>query len=81
MFAKFERNLDRGRQLEAAAAAAAAKARGVCAGKGRKPTIDAAQVRRLKEEEKLGAVAIARRLKVGRASVYRALGAEPGDEA
>ena len=33
-----------------------------------------ALVRRLREEEKLGPAAIARRLKIGRASVYRLLG-------
>jgi Helix-turn-helix domain of resolvase len=42
--------------------------------KGRKPSIDAAEVRRLREQEKLGPAAIARRLGIGRASVYRALG-------
>ena len=53
-------------------ATAAAKARGVY--KGRKPTIDTAEVRRLKEEEKLGPAGIACRLGIGRASVYRVLG-------
>lgn len=52
---------------------AAAKAR-VYEGKGRKPSIDAAEVRRLHEEEKLGPAAIAKRLGISRASVYRALG-------
>ncbi len=47
-----------------------AKARGVY--KGRKPTIDANQVRSLKEQG-FGATAIARKLKIGRASVYRVL--------
>ncbi len=47
-----------------------AKARGVY--KGRKPTIDANQVRSLKEQG-LGATAIARKLNIGRASVYRVL--------
>jgi DNA invertase Pin-like site-specific DNA recombinase len=50
----------------------AAKARGVY--KGRKPSINVQEVRRLREEEKLGASAIARRLGIGRASVYRVLG-------
>ncbi len=69
VFAEFEANLRRGRQLEGIAAA---KAKGVC--KGRKPVIDAAEVRRLREEEGLGTGAIARRLRIGRASVYRVLG-------
>ncbi len=50
----------------------AAKARGIY--KGRKPTIDAAELHRLRDEEKLGPAAIARRLGIGRASVYRVLG-------
>ncbi|WP_191059404.1 recombinase family protein [Geminicoccus harenae] len=70
VFAEFETNLRRERQLEGIRAA---KAKGIY--KGRKPSIDVAEVRRLKEEEKLGASAIARRLKIGRASVYRVLGA------
>ena len=40
---------------------------------GRKPSIDAAEIRRLRTEEQLGATAIARQLGIGRASVYRAL--------
>ena len=71
VFAEFETNLRRERQMEGIAAA---KARGVYKGKGRTPTIDAAEVRRLHEEEKLRPSAIARRLNIGRASVYRALG-------
>ncbi len=59
----------RERQLEGIKAA---KARGIY--KGRKPTIDAAELRRLRDEEKLGPAAIARRLGIGRASVYRVLG-------
>jgi DNA invertase Pin-like site-specific DNA recombinase len=69
VFAEFETNLRRERQLEGIRAA---KARGVY--KGRKPSIDRAEVRRLRLEEKLGPAAIARRLKIGRASVYRILG-------
>lgn len=68
VFAEFETNLRRERQLEGIAAA---KARGVY--RGRKPSIDPAEVQRLRVEEKLGATEIARRLGVGRASVYRAL--------
>ena len=74
VFAEFETNLRRERQMEGIAAA---KARGVYAGKGRKPTVDGAEVRRLKAEEKLGPMAIARRLGIGRASVYRALAEQP----
>jgi DNA invertase Pin-like site-specific DNA recombinase len=69
VFAEFETNLRRERQLEGIKAA---KAKGIY--KGRKPSIDVAEVRRLKEEEQLGASAIARRLGIGRASVYRVLG-------
>jgi len=68
VFAEFETNLRRERQREGIAAA---KARGVY--RGRKPSIDPAEVQRLRVEEKLGATEIARRLGVGRASVYRAL--------
>lgn len=71
VFAEFETNLRRERQMEGIAAA---KARGVYKGKGRKPTIDAAEVQRLHAEGKLGPAAIAKRLGIGRASVYRMLG-------
>ena len=70
VFAEFETNLRRERQLEGIKAA---RQRGVY--KGRKPSIDVTEVRRLRDEEKLGASAIARRLGIGRASVYRVLGA------
>jgi DNA invertase Pin-like site-specific DNA recombinase len=69
VFAEFETNLRRERQLEGIAAA---KARGVY--KGRQPIINSAEVQRLSQEEQLGATAIARRLGIGRASVYRVLG-------
>ena len=69
VFAEFETNLRRERQL---GGIRAAKARGIY--KGRKPSIDRAEVWRLRFEEKLGPAAIARRLKIGRASVYRILG-------
>jgi DNA invertase Pin-like site-specific DNA recombinase len=69
VFAEFESSLRRERQLEGIKAA---KARGVY--QGRKPSIDVEEVWRLFREEKLGASAIARRLGIGRASVYRALG-------
>ena len=68
VFAEFETNLRRERQLEGIAAA---KARGVY--RGRKPSIDPTEIWRLHREEHLGASAIARRLGIGRASVYRAL--------
>ncbi|EED3872428.1 recombinase family protein [Salmonella enterica subsp. enterica serovar Dublin] len=61
-------HLRRERQMEGIAAA---KARGVY--RGRKPSIDPAEVYRLYTIEKMGATAIARQLGIGRASVYRAL--------
>ncbi len=70
VFAEFETNLRRERQLEGIKQA---KARGVY--QGRKPSIDMAEIRRLREQDGLGPTAIARRLGIGRASVYRALGA------
>jgi DNA invertase Pin-like site-specific DNA recombinase len=69
VFAEFETSLRRERQMEGIAAA---KARGVY--QGRRPTIDAGLVRQLRETEQLGAAAIAKRLGIGRASVYRVLG-------
>ena len=75
VFAEFETNLRRERQLEGIAAA---KVRGVYKGRRRRrPVIDVAEVQRLSQEEKLGATAIARRLGIGRASVYRVL-SQPG---
>jgi DNA invertase Pin-like site-specific DNA recombinase len=68
VFAEFETNLRRERQLEGIASA---KAKGVYT--GRKPSIDRAEVRRLQVEENLGATAIAARLGIGRVSVYRVL--------
>jgi DNA invertase Pin-like site-specific DNA recombinase len=73
VFAEFETNLRRERQMEGIAQA---KAKGVY--KGRKPSIDPVEVQRLRLEEKLGATAIARRLGIGRASVYRVLAAADG---
>jgi DNA invertase Pin-like site-specific DNA recombinase len=67
VFAEFETNLRRERQMEGIAAA---KLRGVY--KGRPPSIDAAKVAALKAEG-LGATEISKRLGVGRASVYRVL--------
>lgn len=68
VFAEFETNLRRERQIEGIAAA---KSRGVY--RGRKPSVNTAEILRLRIEDKLGATAIARRLGIGRATVYRAL--------
>jgi DNA invertase Pin-like site-specific DNA recombinase len=73
VFAEFETNLRRERQL---AGVAAAKARGVY--RGRKPSINPTEIQRLRTEEHLGVSAIARRLGIGRASVYRALACRSG---
>lgn len=67
VFAEFETNLRRERQMEGIAKA---KAEGVY--KGRKPSVDTAAVKRLAAEG-IGASAIAKQLGIGRASVYRAL--------
>lgn len=67
VFAEFETNLRRERQAEGIAAA---KAAGVYT--GRKPSIDAGEVRALAAVG-VGPSEIARRLGIGRASVYRAL--------
>jgi DNA invertase Pin-like site-specific DNA recombinase len=67
VFAEFETNLRRERQLEGISDA---KARGVY--KGRKASIDPAKVKRMKTDG-MGPSAIAKALKIGRASVYRAL--------
>jgi len=67
VFAEFETNLRRERQMDGIAKA---KAKGVY--KGRKPRIDADQVRALKIQG-IGPAEIARRLCIGRASVYRML--------
>jgi Resolvase, N terminal domain/Helix-turn-helix domain of resolvase len=66
VFAEFETNLRRERQLEGIAKA---KAAGVY--KGRPASIDAAEVRAMKAQG-LGASEIAKALKIGRPSVYRA---------
>lgn len=68
VFAEFETNLRRERQMEGIAKA---KAEGVY--KGRKPSIDPAEVKRLRDAEGLGATEIAKRLGVARSSVYRVL--------
>jgi len=69
VFAEFETNLRRKRQMEGIRKA---KAAGVC--KARKRTIDPVQVRALRADG-IGPAEIAERLKIGRASVYRALAA------
>lgn len=67
VFAEFETNLRRERQMEGIAKA---KANGVY--QGRKASIDVARVRQLREQGK-GATEIANELGIGRASVYRVL--------
>ncbi len=74
VFAEFETALRRERQLEGIAKA---KAAGVY--KGRKPTVDAARINKLRAEG-LGATQIATRLGIGRASVYRALSRPPAPQ-
>jgi DNA invertase Pin-like site-specific DNA recombinase len=69
VFAEFETNLRKERQMEGIAKA---KAAGVY--KGRKQTIDIDEVRRLKGQEGLGATEIAKQLGIARTSVYRVLG-------
>ncbi|QCI68855.1 recombinase family protein [Phreatobacter stygius] len=71
VFAEFETNLRKERQAEGIAKA---KAAGVY--KGRPPSIDAAEIKRLHSEEKIGPSDIAKRLGIARASVYRALQAD-----
>jgi DNA invertase Pin-like site-specific DNA recombinase len=65
VFAEFETNLRRERQMEGIAAA---KARGVY--KGRPKSIDVAEIKKLLGEG-VGASDVAKRLGIGRASVYR----------
>jgi DNA invertase Pin-like site-specific DNA recombinase len=69
VFAEFETNLRRERQMEGIAKA---KTEGVY--KGRKPSIDPDAVRKL-HEEGVGATEIAKRLGIVRSSVYRILAA------
>jgi DNA invertase Pin-like site-specific DNA recombinase len=71
VFAEFETNLRKERQAEGIAKA---KAAGVY--KGRPVSIDASVVLELKKRG-MGASEIAKNLKIGRASVYRALGDKP----
>jgi DNA invertase Pin-like site-specific DNA recombinase len=67
VFAEFETALRRERQMEGIA-----KAKADGRYKGRKPSVDVARVRELRQGG-LGPSAIAKELKVGRTSVYRAL--------
>ena len=67
VFAEFETNLRKERQMEGIAKA---KEKGVY--KGRKPSVDVQKVKELRDSG-LGASAIAKELGIGRASVYRAL--------
>jgi DNA invertase Pin-like site-specific DNA recombinase len=67
VFAEFETNLRKERQLEGIAKA---KAEGVY--KGRKPSIDVAQVKTLRASG-MGPAAIAKHLNMARSSVYRVL--------
>ena len=69
VFGEFETNLRKERQLEGISKA---KEKGVY--KGRKPSVDVEKVKELRDSG-LGASAIAKEMGVGRASVYRALGA------
>jgi DNA invertase Pin-like site-specific DNA recombinase len=68
VFAEFETNLRKERQLEGIA-----KAKAVGVYKGRPPTIDAEAVREMRARG-LGPKEIANRLGIGRTSVYRLLG-------
>ncbi|WP_366658517.1 recombinase family protein [Fodinicurvata sp. EGI_FJ10296] len=74
VFSEFETNLRRERQLEGIKRA---KARGVY--KGRPPKLDPGQVQSL-QNEGLGPTAIARRLDISRASVYRLLAKRPAGD-
>ena len=67
VFAEFETNLRRERQMEGIAKA---KAKGVY--KGRKAVIDSEKIKKLKAEG-FGATSIANQLNIGRASVYRTI--------
>lgn len=67
VFAEFETNLRRERQMEGIA-----KAKAAGAYKGRKPSVNSEEVKRLAAEG-VGPSEIAKRLGIGRSSVYRAL--------
>lgn len=67
VFAQFETSIRRERQMDGSA-----KAKDAGVYKGRKPSVPVEEVRRLKAEG-VRPADIARRLKIGRGSVYRAL--------
>ena len=73
VFAEFETNLRRERQIEGIERA---KARGVY--KGRKVKTDASEIRRLRHEEGLRPIDIASQLGISRTTVWRALREEGG---
>jgi DNA invertase Pin-like site-specific DNA recombinase len=76
IFAELETNLRRERQMESIRRIQEidrTKPKHERTYKGRPPTIQPNEVRRLKNEEKLGASEIAARLGIGRASVFRVL--------
>jgi DNA invertase Pin-like site-specific DNA recombinase len=68
VFAEFETNLRSERQ-----SAESMPPKRVASTRGRKPSIEEVEILRLCREEKLGPGAIARRLSISRASVYRLL--------
>ena len=74
VFAEFETNLRKERQLEGIASA---RARGVY--NSRKASIDPAKIKQMTAES-TGPSAIAKALKIGRASVYRALASWRGHD-
>ncbi|WP_282061671.1 recombinase family protein [Roseobacter litoralis] len=68
VFAEFETNLRRERQMEGIVKA---KAAGVY--RGRKPSIDVGEVKRMRDEKGMGPSEIAKQLGIARTSVYRVL--------
>lgn len=72
VFAQFETAIRKERQLEGIA-----KAKSEGRYKGRKPTVDVSAVKAMRDEG-IGPTDIAKRLGIGRASVYRVIGATAG---